>query len=165
MNTIIQGFFARHPMAGIVAIVILLCCLCLTIAWYLNFFSTPSEQTKTIDVLNYSESGSFGYEAELNNNLLYGPVTLTEHDSSVIHLNIVKRINGSFSYEFTADQPVEDVNHQVQITALLENPNSITTRPPRVTAIVPFSPDFLCPLLKSQLSFIVIPPRSRFYLL
>ena len=76
MNTIIQRFFARHPMSGIVAVVILLCCLLLTIAWYLNFFSTSSEQTKTIDVLNYSESGRFGYEAELHNNLLYGPVTL-----------------------------------------------------------------------------------------
>jgi len=124
MNAPVRLFFARQPYLGAICIFMLLCFLGLSTSWYLNVFSSPAEQTKVVSVLDYGVTGRFGYEAELSDNLLYGPVTLTELDSSVIHLNIAKQIDGSFSYKFTTDQPVDDVNHQVQITATLENTNN-----------------------------------------
>ena len=72
----------------------------------------------------YSQRGDFGYAARVTNNILYGNVTLTEEDTSLLFLGIVESLEGSFSYNFGSDQPLEQLSHQVKVVAVVENPDN-----------------------------------------
>lgn len=121
MNKLIRQKYAEQPLLGILSIVLVLCLLGGAIFGFLKEYNAPREKTEEVTRLTYDLRGSFGYDVQLTDNSLYGPITLTEDNASVLYLSIVDSVNGRFSYRVTSTQPLEKVQHQVEITGILEN--------------------------------------------
>ena len=117
----INEYFQRSPMlrTGSLVVVILVLIGCAFGVW--NAFSAPTEQQEQVTRIAYSQESAFGYTAQLIDNALYGPITLTEKNASSLFLSIVDNIEGSFSYSLTANQPLEQLSHKVEIVAVLKN--------------------------------------------
>ncbi|MEE9400597.1 MAG: DUF5305 family protein, partial [Dehalococcoidia bacterium] len=101
--------------------------VCLLIGFILGVwsaFSAPTQREEEVTRLVYSQRGDFGYAAELSDNVLYGNVILTEEDTSLLFLSIVESLEGSFSYNFGSDQPLEQLSHRVELVAVVENPDN-----------------------------------------
>jgi len=80
----------------------------------------------------YEQLGNFGYTVNLKPNSLYTAAVLKSDPPAEIKLHKlsvsnsydaekIDRLDMSFHYDLTADQPVNEVEHQVDITAVLSN--------------------------------------------
>ena len=94
-----------------------------------------------IDGVTYREEGKFDYEVYLKSNKLYGPVILRSEElpmaesarpasplqtlgpGLVYFPEIIDNIKASFSYEFNCDRPIRERSEEVEITAIIENPD------------------------------------------
>lgn len=121
MNKLIRQAYAERPLLGVLSIVLVLCMLGGAIFGFLKEYTAPKEKTEEVTRLTYDLRGSFGYDVQLTDNALYGPITLTEDDASILYLSIVDTINGSFSYRVTSTQPLKQAQHEVEVTGTLEN--------------------------------------------
>ena len=124
MNRLIKEYFSRWPLLGMGSLILLVCLLGACAFGVSKAFSAPTETSKQVTVLSYSLRGDFGFDAQLTDNALYGPIILTEEDASLLFLTIVESIEGNFYYQVTSSQPLEQVRHDVEITATLENPEN-----------------------------------------
>lgn len=89
--------------------------------------------------LSYQQQGGFNYEVHLKPDCPFGAITLrppsvapptppaaaapiTMGPGDVIFSKLVDRMEVTFSYRFKSDRPVNQIAEEVEITALLENP-------------------------------------------
>ena len=121
-----------------------------------NAFSLPTERQEQVTRVAYKQKSVFGYTAELTDNILYEDSTLTEQDTSLLYLDIAQSIEGSFTHILTADQPLEQLSHKVEIIATLENPDNWsktivlvpeTVQTDRFRLIFPIDTDYLFELI------------------
>ena len=89
--------------------------------WYAYTAPAERDEQVTTTLLSYTLYGDFGYDVQLTDNDLYGPIVLTEEDTSLLYLNIVESIEGNFSYQLSSSESLDEVSHQVEIAAILEN--------------------------------------------
>lgn len=123
LNTGIRKFFAGRPLTGMVSVILVACLLGGAGFGLWQAYTAPTERNErvTTTVLTYTLYGHFGYDVQLTNNTLYGPVTINESDTMLLFLNIVESIEGSFSYRLISNPPAEQVSHQVEVMATLQN--------------------------------------------
>ncbi len=124
MNEHLREFLARWPPVGLAAIVLIAFSIGGVAFGYANASSEPPARTEQVAVLDYSLTGNLGYAAYLKDNQLYGPVQLTDQDTSVLHLSILDNLEGSFTCQLQSDRDIRGLSHQVQVTATLENPRN-----------------------------------------
>ena len=123
MNRVIIESFARWHLLGPACIIASLFLIAGSAYGVADTYTAPKQKTEQLRLVTYSLSSSFGYDVHLGKNTLYGAGVLTEKDISALPLNIVERIDGRFYHSIAADQPLESVSHEVEVRALLENPN------------------------------------------
>lgn len=124
LNRPVREYFERSPTLRTASLVLVLCLLIGFILGVWSAFSAPTEREEEVTRLVYSQRGDFGYAARVTNNILYGNVTLTEEDTSLLFLSIVESLEGSFSYNFSSDQPLEQLSHRVELVAVVKNPDN-----------------------------------------
>ena len=84
--------------------------------------------------LDYEHKGTFDYTIKLKQNTLFGVTTLEPPPSEpastialpsglVYFTRIVNSMEGTFSYDFYCDQPLNEAWAQVEVTAILEYPD------------------------------------------
>jgi hypothetical protein len=90
-------------------------------------------QRKSSGGFSYKHQGSFSYTLALKENSLYGSGTIikepyewpsasTPMTGNIYFNRITDVIVGSFSYQFLCDKPVNELTEEVEVTAILENP-------------------------------------------
>ena len=95
--------------------------------------------TGTKEGISYKEEGRFDYEVYLKSNKLYGPVVLrseglpgaepspsppqTLGPGLTYFPKIIDTIKATFFYQFKYDRPITEPSEEVEVTAIIENPD------------------------------------------
>ncbi len=99
---------------NIIYVVVALLLLVATIIVGVSGFGTPKQIMRAVPLLSYDINDSFSHQAHGYLN----PVT--EPSSLTYFTQILNAMAGSYSYEFSSDEPVSDVKTQVQVTAIIK---------------------------------------------
>ena len=115
VNELVRSYLRQWPLLRIVALIIAIGLIIFYIAGLWSAYSAPTEKSEQVTRLTYSHNGSFGFNARVVNNDLYGNTTLTQEDTSFLFLEITENIEGQFSYLFRSDPTPSQLTHQVNL--------------------------------------------------
>ena len=99
---------------NIVYFTVALLLLAATITVGISGFGAPKQNMKTVPLVSYDIFNSYSHQAQGYLNPPAEPSSLT------YFTKIINAITGSFTYEFSSDEPVSDVKTQVQITGIIK---------------------------------------------
>ena len=100
-------------------------------------FTLPTEIEEQVTALNYEHKGEFDYLAYLHASYLFGDIPLETSLETSLETNespesppsipkypidIIGRIDMTFTYRFVPDKPVTNISEQVEIKAVLRKP-------------------------------------------
>lgn len=103
--------------------VLLIIFVILTIIALATFYvvhQTPTEETETMTLCTYESAADYDYTALVQTpNLVYGNKSLIGPEDGTLYTRLVRHINLTLTYEFTADQPPTHVQITYTITQTL----------------------------------------------
>jgi hypothetical protein len=99
---------------NIIYVVVALLLLVATIIIAVSGFGTPKQIMRVVPLLSYDIENSFTHQAHGYLNPVTEPSGLT------YFAKILNAMTGSYSYEFSSDEPVSDIKTQVQVTAIIK---------------------------------------------
>lgn len=123
-STVINEHFQRSPSLQTASLVVVILMIAGCALGVVNAFSLPTERQEQVTKVSYKQKSVFSYTAELTDTILYDDNILTDEHSSPLFLDIVERIDGSFTHILTSDQPLEQLSHRVEVIAKLEHPEN-----------------------------------------
>jgi len=87
-------------------------------------FQLPTQETTTITLYTYQQTGTYNYIAKLKPNLLYTQPTLGPNEG-ILYIKIIDQINITFSYTFQSSHPTnKTLDHNIYVE--LESPEKWT---------------------------------------
>jgi len=94
-------------------------------------FSLPTEIEKQIVALNYEHKGEFDYIAYLHGSYLFDDIPPPDTSPKILKnppakgkypIEIIQRLNMTFTYQFVTDEPVTNISEEVEVKAVLDKP-------------------------------------------
>lgn len=114
--------FVRSPQVRMVSFSVVILLLIISILITVRAYDDPTEKEQSVIAAGYSLSGQFYSALYPDPDVLLEHVSKSGESSPVVFTKLIDSIDLTFSYEFVALGPVEGIQAEAELVAVVQNP-------------------------------------------